>query len=362
MSQSSLSAAAKSGFGTKSLGQNPKYPDGRASRHLTPDASPETDSISGRLMWRLFRKYPITPLKRIRNMAQLLLNLGAHIRIGKCLREMGIGGLSGSNPELHYKYLSNYLSPEFSVRQRAECLLFNYRLLIQSRKINLKPVLSGGQQEVWSRAMEGKRYSIAFAAPGASFREGDLAMTFSSQGKALHTLCFSFVPGSVLGDPDRALIFIGGSQGTRGAQAEIREVAKAFGEICPASLLLLQLKAWAKAFGIRKILATSASGHTCISVQNGAVNVISTYDAFWNSNGGINRGNFFELSADLVFRPSSAASSSHRARARRKQERKSQIFTEMLAYLGVYSDLNCLPKPRKPVLAAFAVLAAFTAA
>jgi uncharacterized protein VirK/YbjX len=248
---------------------------------------------------------------------------------------MGLAEQSGKTPELHFKYLSNYLVPGFSVRRRIACLLFHYRFIKGIREIPYREIMSGERKEIWGKTCENKRYAVSFSSPAEAFREGDLALTFTVQGVRLYRLCFSFIPGRMVGIDEDVVVLVGGSQGKRNTQDVMREAAKTFGEICPATILLLQIMALAKSKGIRTILATSVSGHTSSFVVKREVNASSAYDAFWESNGGVRNGLFYKLASELVFRPSTAASSSHRARARRKQEKKMRLFVEMLGQFGV---------------------------
>jgi len=298
----------------------------------------EAGQSQGRVRGRFFQlvgTYQMRlPFKRLANLMHFLLNLRSYFLLEACLSELGVAKNCNAYPELHLKYLSNYLAPCFSVRQRISCLLFHYRFLLGNREIPFMEIVSGEQREIWGRIWDGKRYAVSFSYPSAAFREGDLTLNFTSHGKSLYRLCFSFIPGRVVGIDEDTVILIGGSQGTKNAQTEIREASKAFGEICPATLLLLQLMALAKSKGIRTILATSVSGHTATPVIKGDVNAVSAYDAFWESNGGVRLDWFYKLQSELIFRPSTAASSSHRARARRKQVRKMLLFGEMLTRFG----------------------------
>lgn len=310
-------------------------------------ATPETEAvripvIGWARVFHLVRTYSMSlPFKRLANFMHFLMNLRSHFRLGACLREIGLAERCSVAPELHFKYLSNYLASGFSVRQRITCLDFHYRFIKEIRDIPFRKIMSGERKEIWARTYENKRYAVSFSSPAEAFREGDLALIFTSQGEHLYRLCFSFIPGRIVGIDEDAVILIGGSQGKRNTQGGIREAAKAFGEICPATVLLLQLMALAKSRGIRTIIATSVSAHTSTLVTNGDVNASLAYDSFWESNGGVRIGWFHKLASELVFRPSSAASSSHRARARRKQERKMHLFDEMLTRFGVRQ----LPKP-----------------
>lgn len=302
-----------------------------------------------------------SPGKRLSQAARFLGNPAAFLALERDIRRTGLRDLASRYPEYRYKYLGNYLSPAFSVSQRAAILGCTYRFLHSQRLLPFRTVLGGQTVRIWSRVVAGESFEVVLAPVQEAFLEGDLALEFRRNGSPLYRLSFSFMPGHMARMADPTILFIGGSQGYRGTSEESRLAAKRMGEICPATLLLIQLRAIAKALGLRAVGAVSLQGHSCDTILEGKVHPVSAYDAFWEANGATRHGPFFSMPAELAFRPSSASSSSHRARARRKQERKSILFAEILARFGVrpapdpvperaHGGGPALPAPRRPAL------------
>jgi uncharacterized protein VirK/YbjX len=203
--------------------------------------------------------------------------------------------------------------------------------------------MAGGVAELWSQTMGAERFDAVLAPMQEAFLEGDLSLLFRCDGKPLYRLSFSFLAGSVVGLEEDTALFIGGSQGFRGTVQEFRRVAKLFGEICPTTLLLILIKAIAKAVGLRSVIGISIAYHSCDTITSGQVRPVMAYDGFWETNGAQNLGHFYHMTSDLVFRPSEAATSAHRARARRKQEKKIRLYAEMLARFGVRHSQESAP-------------------
>lgn len=203
--------------------------------------------------------------------------------------------------------------------------------------------MAGGEAELWSRMVDGARYDVVLGPMKEAYLEGDLALIFRCEGNPLYRLTFTFLPGALMGIEENTVLFIGGSQGYRGTVMEARRAAKVFGEVCPATLLLILLKAISKTLGLRSILGIPLALHSCQAITSGKVKPLAAYDAFWEANGAEKLGPFYHMTSDLVFRPSEASSSAHRARARRKQERKMRLYAEMLAKFGVRPSRQSAP-------------------
>jgi uncharacterized protein VirK/YbjX len=278
-----------------------------------------------------------SPVKRLVQSARFIFNIRAYLELARDIRISGLEEITARYPEYRFKYLGNYLTPGFSVSQRAAALGYTYRFLTSQTILPFRSIAAGGQAEIWSCAMEGEKFDVILAPVGEAFLEGDMALVFRRNGNPLYRLSFSFLPGRFAGILDRTILFIGGSQGYRGTAEDSRIAAKRLGEICPATLLLIHLRAIAKLLGLNSVAAIAVSEHSCQTITSGTVHPVSAYDDFWESNGAIRCGRFFRMPAELSFRPSTAASSSHRARARRKQERKSRLYAEILAGFGMES-------------------------
>jgi uncharacterized protein VirK/YbjX len=285
-----------------------------------------------------------SPRKRAIQAIKWLTHYASFRNLNRIVNSSDISALAVAYPEYRFKYLGNYLSPAFSTTQRAAILGHTYRFLAMQKILPFRTAMAGELVELWSRTVDGERYDAVLSPMREDFfLEGDLALLFRREGKPLYRLTFSFVPGTCVGLEEETALFIGGSQGYRNPVIEFRRASKLMGEICPPTLLLIILKAISKALGIRTLLGVSLAHHSCNAVSSGKIKSVMAYDAFWEANSAEKSGRFYHMTSDLAFRPSEASSSAHRARARRKQERKMELYTEMLAKCGVGRSLEFAP-------------------
>lgn len=282
--------------------------------------------------------------KRVSQVIQWVTHYASYRELNRIVHASGMAPLAAAYPKYRFKYLGNYLSPAFSVSQRAAILGHTYRFLASQRILPFRTAMAGGIVELWSRTMDGDRYDAVLSpVRGDFFREGDLALLFRREGKPLYRLSFSFIPGSCVGLEEETALFIGGSQGYRSTVTEFRRASKLLGEICPQTLLLILLKAISKALGLQTLIGVSLAHHSCHTIAGGEIKPLAAYDAFWEANGAENVGRFFHMTSEMVFRPSEAATSAHRARARRKQEKKLRLYGEILAKFGIRPDPEMAP-------------------
>ncbi len=292
-----------------------------------------------RVMERVLR----SPGKRALQAIKWMTHYFSYRNLNRIVHSSDIANLATKYPEYRFKYLGNYLSSAFSITQRASILGHTYRFLASQKILPFRTVMAGGKAELWSQKVEGEQFDAVLSPIKDAFLEGDLALVFRCDQKPLYRLSFSFLPGSYVGIKEETALFIGGSQGYRNTVIESRRVAKILGEICPATFLLILMKAISKALGLRTVIGVSLASHSCDTLTNGKINPVSAYDAFWEANGAEKLGRFYHMSSDLVFRPSEASSSAHRARARRKQEKKLRLYAETLAKFGIRHNPETAP-------------------
>jgi len=103
----------------------------------------------------------------------------------------------------------------------------------------------------------------------------------------------------------------------------MRQAAKDNGEISPAAMLLLTVRALAKVLDIGQIFAVAEEDQ--ISKGYASDKVKLDYHSFWRQAGGVRHGTFYKLFNESVEKPLNEIPITHRARTRRKRERKARI-------------------------------------
>jgi len=139
----------------------------------------------------------------------------------------------------------------------------------------------------------------------------------------LFTLTFLFAPGDLFGCPADTVLFIGGAQGGVDCRIEMRQAAKDNGEISPAAMLLLTVRALVKVLDIGQIFAVADEDQVSKGYHSDEVKL--DYNSFWSNAGGVRHGTFYKLFNESVEKPLNEIPITHRARTRRKRERKARI-------------------------------------
>lgn len=179
---------------------------------------------------------------------------------------------------------------------------------------------------LWSADMDGHSQSIVLRLPVRTMLEGDLTIEHSLDGERLYRMSFGFVPGHLIDLPDPQVLFVGGSQGVHGTADKARLAARLNGEITPANMLLIALRAVGQAMGIDQICGVAATHQPVVHAK--ANLSLGAYDDLWIRNHGEAHARFFAMPAW----PSENAvvEGGNKSRTRRKR-RLRQALTDQIA-------------------------------
>lgn len=179
---------------------------------------------------------------------------------------------------------------------------------------------------LWSAETDGHTQSISLRLPVRTMLEGDLTIEHSFDGERLYRMSFSFVPGHLLGLPDAQVLFVGGSQGVHGTAEKVRQAAKLNGEITPADMLLIALRAMGQAMGIEQICGVAATHQPVVHAKAGLS--LGAYDDLWIRNHGEAHARFFAMLVWPV--ETHAVEGGNKSRTRRKRKLR-QALTDQIA-------------------------------
>jgi uncharacterized protein len=267
------------------------------------------------------------PGKRTPQVMDLALHLPGLIALGARIRRAGFGYAARSQPKLVFKYLGWYLAKSFGTAARLRIMSHHYRTLAARLPDLGKLGFPWNEIVLWSDRVELDTFTIGLCMPASHYLEGDLSLVFSVNGVRLHKLSFTCIPGKEVGLEVGTALLVGGSQGFPGTSALIRRASKTIGEICPAAMLILALQALAKRLSADAILGITADEQT--SLRANPEQAKSRYDSFWEMSGGERQGWFYRLPSGVAWKDTSHLSNGHRARARRKRERKERILAQI---------------------------------
>lgn len=183
------------------------------------------------------------------------------------------------------------------------------------------PLLAGGF------GVEGLGLSLSCAAHLG--REGELAVHLEWQGERAMSMAFSVVDARLvvagatlaagLAPPSGARAVVGSIQGTRGADARLRELSAATQRLRPGALLVLALQGLSQAWGLQAPLGVATRSHVYAGYASRRRQVALDYDATWRDVGGVPLDrHYWALPERPVLRPDSEVESRRRAQHRRR--------------------------------------------
>jgi uncharacterized protein VirK/YbjX len=236
-------------------------------------------------------------------------------------------GVAADDRWTPFKYLGDYLSLSMSTTARRQALTGHYLRLGSLARASAGYVSWRDSIVLWELGQREPHGSLRIFLEPARLApmEGELQLRFSSGRRNLFTLTFLFTPGDLFGCPSDTVLFIGGVQGGVDCRSEMRQAAKDNGEISPPTMLLLTVKALAKVLQIGQIFAVAEENQISKRYTWASDTVKLDYHSFWSKMGGVRHGTFYKLLNESVEKPLNEIPITHRARTRRKRERKARI-------------------------------------
>ena len=206
---------------------------------------------------------------------------------------------------------------------RKHAFLFHYAWLGERVGGTFFKTIFRSKYQLWRHdRTDGDGYSIALTVDPEVRYEGELSLILERNGFKLFELCFSVVPGNLVGSEDEHTMLVARVQGVAHRLDEIRLATKACNDIAPPYLLVAAVKAVATALDIGVI--TGVGNLEQLSKSPGS-SVAFDYDAFWRSVSATEmRRGFFALPSSFSGKPIEAVNPVHRRRARAKQRFKNE--------------------------------------
>jgi uncharacterized protein VirK/YbjX len=253
-----------------------------------------------------------------------------------------------NHPEILFKALGNYLTWGLSVADRLAVLMHHYQFIALAPVGQIRALADEGSI-IWCHQVGDDCFSMVLRYSDGFYMEGELALSYVLNSEKIYNIAFSVAPGAVTGLEVDRVILIGASQGVSGGAAQTRLAAKANGEIAPADMLLIAIRAIAAAWDIPAVVAISCQEQVALQVRAKPEDYHCTYDDLWESNGGVQKGNFYLFPAQLVEKPITLVSRSHRSRARRKRSLKQDIFNAVVENVRELWMARTIPVPLAPM-------------
>jgi len=268
---------------------------------------------------------PAKVTKRLRQFEYFISHLPQHVAYLKKIRAARRRGVVGSDPLIGMKYLGVYLADSMSTAARRDAIAYHYGFLSRSITGAREARRWSTGADIWQLRDEetGQACTIRLESSVLSPMEGESQLRFIFGPKTLCTLTFSFINGTLLGLPAAAVLFIGGVQGGADCRREIRVAARMNGEIAAASMLLVAARAIAQNFGVGYVVGVSGDYHAANPHARQKISL--SYDAMWVDSGAMRTTRGFFVIDPGTGKSLSDVSRTHRARTRRKRQRKLEL-------------------------------------
>jgi uncharacterized protein VirK/YbjX len=204
----------------------------------------------------------------------------------------------------------------------------------------LAVLLARREVPLWRREVEGRAHEVDLALETIKPIEGEFSLQYSVDGASLYTLSFVVAPGCRFGLADSEVLFVTRMQGQAGAFAEIRQAAKALGDIAPQAVLFTLARTLAQGFGLAHVVGVSGCDQIAYEPPLAPI-FQAQYDDFLAAVGGrATPAGFVCPAVGAEAPPEGARRSKHPARAERKRRLKAEMGAQALANLRARFEIG----------------------
>jgi uncharacterized protein len=239
-----------------------------------------------------------------------------------------IASIVKSYPNLSMKYLDFYMAKSFGKAVRRTIMLHHYSFITQHFPDDFYKTIDNRYVVLWEDRGAGSQNEIALSFNWRSHFEGDLTLTFLSNGNSIFETSFVILPGRVIGASVSDVLCIGRVQGGKGELDAIRAATRFCDDISPPHLLMAAIEGFASALSVAVVAGVSDDEQ--VSKWHTKKDISFAYDEFWKIYYGTRtREGFFEMPVPLPLKPIREVSRSHRRRARPKQQFKQRVSLEV---------------------------------
>lgn len=242
------------------------------------------------------------------------------------------------DPRLLERHMHRYVNAHWHRRDRLTYLQQHYRFAMAHLPRGLfELVYAMGHASLGSlTAKDGSLLTLCLRPPIHKGCEGELCLQLCDVNEdPLYSIVFSVAD-------ELPTLMIGCLQGPRGDDARdvVRELTRNLHGMRPKQLLLTLAYAFARHYGIERLVAISNEAHP---LRRSGRPLYSDYDAFWKEQGGKRiGGGWYALPAALAHKAESDVPSNHRSAFRRREALRREAEQLLANALGS-SLLRMLP-------------------
>jgi len=305
--------------------------------------APKPDKSPGFFKWLFLivqQKGSWSPIRVAGEFMRYLTSIGSYREIHKLLKLRPFNEIAQNNPGFAFKYVvPGYLARSFTVSERASCFLHHYRRIHATLPESALHQLLQGNITLYEIFKGGNCFAITMGlSEPKGHLEGELSLDLRVDGENVFNLSFTIVPGWVVRSNVAEVLLISRLQGTLGSRLQIGLIRKAFHEFFPGKLLFAALQGIAGAFGIRELIAVSATNQTSYGEKYAAISK-NSYDRFFAALRMVTTSDgFYCISFPISSKPLASLMARNRARARKRRAIRQEIQLACSAYLFTTVD------------------------
>lgn len=189
----------------------------------------------------------------------------------------------------------------------------------------------GGHWELWSQTLNGNTLSIQLTTPSSFHRyEGELLLVFECNARRLMVLSFMFCDGRAMGAPG-PVAFVTRIQGVPGQYDHIKLACKLLSHLNLSHALISALEGLCHVWGIEKIIGVNIENQLGYEGKILSANFHFTYYNPWiNKHAEKTDSGYYLLNLPLLSEEKPSSTGSHRSRAIRRRQIRSNIKSEAI--------------------------------
>ena len=254
-------------------------------------------------------------------------------------RDSALDSISHTRPELALRPLRSYLRYGLDAQRRARAVQAHFAWLSRRLPLPLIDRLYAGERiALMNDAAAVPGLGLSLAAAAGLGREGELALHLEWHGAIVMSLAFSVLDASAVISPADTpqargpRLVIGALQGTRGADASLRELSGAAQRLRPSGLLVLGVQALSASWSLAEPMGVAAASHVYAEYTSRRRKVALDYDAAWAEAGALRTGrHYWTLPAKPLLRPDAEVESRRRAQHRRRNALRERVLASVQA-------------------------------
>lgn len=245
---------------------------------------------SYKLSSKIFASYP----KRLKSTIKMIGHYEKIHELEKLFRDDSLAIIIQNHPNIYYKPFRPYLACSMHINKKIEHIKSHYKYLPTKFSGDfVRAIYDFSSIELTRIALEDLgNFGLTLSYIGQLGKEGEMVLSLVDENQnRIYSMVFSFYSYE-----NELFIVVGGIQGSLNSSDLIRNLTKKIHGLRPRNLLIFALRAIAGAIGADKIIAICEKEHedNCSRTSRDG-EFQAQYNTYWEEEGGIAKGIWFEI-------------------------------------------------------------------